>query len=115
MAVRQRRDADEGGEERRGQEGDDAREGGRELAAAERERAGRLDRRGDDRAQPDQRPDHNRAPTIAAMLAASTGTPAGAKGTSASAISAPPSATARVRRSRSSASSSARKNAGNTA
>src|SRR4051795_7067870 len=99
-------------EERRGQQDHDAREPERQLAAAERERADALDRTrrdgaaGDDgdarahselRAAASARAEECR-PTSAARLAASTGTPAGAIGTSTSATRAPSPATSRERR-----------------
>ncbi len=122
LAVGQGARDDERGEQRRRHQHDDANEPRRQVAPAERDRAGGLDRRGDHGAARDDEPGgpghpaassgRRRRPSSAARLAASTGSPAGATGTSASAIAAPASATPRARRLRSSASSSARKNAG---
>src|SRR4051812_24040486 len=125
VAIGERLCHDERREQRGRQEDHDAREPQGQLAPAERKGPDPLDDERDDGTAADQghraahpasaaaaaRADECR-PTSAARLAASTGTPPGAIGTSTSAIRPPSTATSRDRRSPNSSMSSARKNAG---
>ena len=100
FALGERLGHDERGQQRRGEQAHDVEEAGRQLAAAEEDRPGGLDRCRDDRvmmrttlvlmlAPPAPRPARAGEAKQRAEIVASTGTPAGANGTSASAISAP--------------------------
>src|SRR5215210_2738109 len=134
VAVGQRLGRHERGEQGGCQQHHDAREPGGQLAAAQHQGTRRLDREGHQSASGDHRCSgaHRASPSVswrwstasraprvspasAAKLATSTGTPAGANGTSTSAISAPAAATPLARPLRASFSSSARKKAGKSA
>src|SRR5918998_5707671 len=120
LAVRERLRDDQRRQQRRREQRDDAREPRGQVAAAERDRPGRLDREGGERHAGDQHDLGAHAslrwsPINAPALATSTGTPAGAKGTSTSATSAPIAPALRARALRASLTSSATKNAGYSA